>query len=66
MEIETAIKIKLSGVMEQVNQSQTQREGVVDFDDDDEYFIDTAEMEELFTQFLQRQKNQLIGLNEHF
>ena len=65
IEVETAIKIKISSILEQLNQRHSQREGVIDFDDDD-YFNDTAEEKELSTQFLQMQKNQLIDLQEHF
>ena len=64
-QVETAIKIKLSSILEQLNQRHRQREGVIDFDGD-EYFNDTAEEKELSTQFLQMQKNQLIDLPEHF
>ena len=64
-EVETAIKIKLSSILEQLNHRHSQRERVIDFDDD-EYFNDTAEEKELSTQFLQIQKNQLIDLQEHF
>ena len=64
IEVETAIKIKLSSILEQLNQRHSQRERVIDYDND-EYFNDTAE-EELSTQFLQMQKNQLIDLQEHF
>ena len=64
-EVETAIKIKLLSVLEQLNQRHSQREGVFDYDND-EYFNDTAEEKELSTQFLQMQKNQLIDLQEHF
>ena len=42
IEVETAIKIKLSTIMEQVNQRHSQRERVIDYDND-EYFNDTAE-----------------------
>ena len=65
IEVETAIKIKLSSILEQLNQRQSQRERVIDYDNN-EYFHDTAEEEELFTQFLQMRKNQLIDLQEHF
>ena len=64
-EVETAIKIKLSSVLEQLNQRHSQTERVIDFEDD-EYFNDTADEKELSTQFLQMQKNQLIDLQEHF
>ena len=65
IELETAIKIKISSILEQLNQRHSQREGVIDFDDE-EYFNDTAEVKELSTQFLQMLKNQLIVLQEHF
>ena len=64
-EVETTIKIKLSSILEQLNQRHRQRERVIDYDND-EYFNDTAEEKELSTQFLQLQKNQLIDLQEHF
>ena len=65
IEVETAIKIKLSSILEQLNQRHSQRERVIHFDDD-EYFNHTAEEKELSTQFLQMQKNQLIDLQENF
>ena len=65
IEVETAIKIKLSSILQQRNQRHSQREQVIDYDND-EYFNDTAEEKELSTQFLQMQKNHLIDLQEHF
>ena len=65
IEVETAIKNKLSSVLEQLIQSHSQTERIHDFDDD-EYFNDTTDEKELSTQFLQMQKNQLIDLKEHF
>ena len=65
IEVETAIKIKLSTTLEQLNQRHSQRERVIDYDND-EYFNDTAEEKELSTQFLQILKNQLIDFQEHF
>ena len=65
IEVETAIKIKLSSTLEQLNQSHNQRERVIDYDNG-EYFNKTAEEKELSTQFLQMQKNDLIYLQEHF
>ena len=62
--VETAIKIKLYSILEQINQKHSQRERVINFDDD-EYFNDTAEEKELSTQFLEMQKNQPIDLQEH-
>ena len=65
IELESAIKIRLSGILEQLNQGHSQGEGVIDFDND-EYFNDTAEEKKLSTQFLQMQKNQIFGLHEDF
>ena len=65
IEVETAIKYKLSSILQQLNQRHSQREGVMDYDNN-EYFNDTAEEKELSTQFLQMQKNHLIDLQEHF
>ena len=65
IEVETAIKIKLSSILQQLNQRHSQRERVIDYDND-EYFNDTAEEKELSTQFLQMKKNHLIDLQEHF
>ena len=65
IEVETTIKIKVSSLLEQLDQRHSQRDRVIDFDDD-EYFNDTAEEKELSSQFLQLQKNQLIDLKEHF
>ena len=64
-EVETAIKIKLSSILAQLNQRQSQRERVIDYDND-EYFNDTAEEMKLSTQLFQMQKNQLIDSQEHF
>ena len=50
-EVKTAIKIKLSSILEQLNKRHSQRERVVDYDND-EYLNDTAEEKELSTQFL--------------
>ena len=61
IEKETAIKIKLSSILEQLNQRHSRRKRVIDYDND-EYLNDTAEENELSTQFLQMQKNQLIDL----
>ena len=65
IEVETAIKIKLSSILQQLNQRHSQRERLIDYDND-EYFNDTAKEKELSTQFLQMQKSQLIDLQEHF
>ena len=63
--VETAIKIKLSSILEQLNQRHSQRDRVIDHDND-ESFNDTAKEKELSSQFLQMQKNQIIDLKEHF
>ena len=63
-EVETAIKVKLSFVLQQLNQRHSRRERVIDFDND-EYFNDTGEEKELSSQFLQMQKNQLIDLQDN-
>ena len=65
IEVETAIKIKLSSILEQLNHRHNQQERLIDFDED-ECFFDTAEEKELSTQFLQLQKHQLNDLQEHF
>ena len=59
IEIETALKIKLCAVLEQLNQRRNRVSN----------FVDNCIVEEekdLSTQFLQMQKNQLIDLEEHF
>ena len=65
IEVETAIKIKLSSILQQLNQRHSQQERVIDYDND-EYLNDTAEEKELSTLFLQMQKDHLIDLQEHF
>ena len=65
IEVQTAINIKLSSVLEQLNEKHSQRERVIDFDDN-EQFNDTAEEKELTTEILQMQKNQLIDSQEDF
>ena len=60
IEIETAIKIKLCAILEQLNQ---RRNGVSNCVDD---CIVEEEEKDLSTQLLQMQKNQLIDLHEHF
>ena len=65
IEVETAIKIKLYSILEQLKQRHSQQKRVIDFDDD-QRFNDTAEEKELSTRFLQLQKNQLFDLQDHF
>ena len=61
-EVETAIKIKLCAILEQLNQRRNRAEKVSSFVD---YCI-VEEEKDLSTQFLQWQKNQLIDLQENF
>ena len=63
IEVETAIKIKLCAVLEQLKQRCNRAERVSNFVDD---CIEEEEEKDLSTQFLQMQKNQLIDLQEHF
>ena len=51
--------------MEPLKQGHSQREWVIDFDDD-EYFNGTVGEKELSTRFFQMQKNQLIDLQKQF
>ena len=59
-EVETAIKIKLCAVLEQLNQRWNRVSNFVD-----ECVLEEEE-KDLSTQFLQMQKTQLIDLQEHF
>ena len=63
IEVETAIKIKLCSILEQLNQRRNQAERVSNFVDD---CVVEEEEKDSSTQFLQMQKNQLIDLQEHF
>ena len=60
IEVETAIKIQLASILQQLNQRHSQRERVID------YNYDTAEEKELSPQFLQMQRTHQIDLQEHF
>ena len=62
IEVETAIKVKLCAVLEQLNQRRNRAEMVSNFVDD----CIVEEEKELSTQFLQMQKNQLNDLLELF
>ena len=62
-EVETAIKINVCAKLEQLNQRHNRAERVSNFVDD---CIVKEKEKDLSTQFLQMQKNQLIGLEEHF
>ena len=61
--IETAIKIKLCAILEQLNQRRNRAERVSNIVDD--CIVEEAE-KDLSTQFLLMQKNQIIDLHEHF
>ena len=65
IKVETAIKIKPSSSLEQLNQRHSERKRVIDFDND-EYFNDNAEEKELSTELIQMQKNQILDSQEHF
>ena len=60
IEVETAIKMKLCAVLEQLNQRRNRESSFVDD------CIVEEEGKDLSTQFLQMQKNQLIDLQENF
>ena len=63
IEVETAIKIKLCAILEQLNQRRNRAERLSNIVDD---CIVEEEEEDLSTQFLQMQMNQIIDLQEHF
>ena len=63
IEVETAIKMKLCALLEQLNQRRNRAERLSNFVVD---CILEVEEKDLSTQFLQMQKNQLIDLHEHF
>ena len=64
IEVETAIKIKLCAILEQLNQRRNRAERVSNFVDD--CIVGEDEEDDLSTQFLQMQKKQLIEIQEHF
>ena len=63
LEIETAIKSKLSPTLESLNERRCRNHCVFEFED--HCFEDDNEEKDASTQFLQMQKNQLIELREH-
>ena len=63
IDVETAIKIKLCAILEQLNQRRNRVERVSNFVDD---FIVEQKERDLSIQFLQGQKNMLFDLQEHF
>ena len=64
LEVETAIKSKLTRTLESLNERRCQNQRVFEFED--QCFEDVDEEKDVSTQFLQMQKNQLIELQEHF
>ena len=62
-EIETAIKSKLTRTLESLNERRCRNQRVFEFED--HHFEDDNEGKDASAQFLQRQKNQLIELQEH-
>ena len=63
LEIETAIKSKLTRTMETLNERRYRNRLVFEFEDN--CFGDDNEEKDASIQFLQMQKNQLIELQEH-
>ena len=63
LEIETAIKSKLTRTLESLNERRCRNQRVFEFAD--HCFEDDNEEKDASTQFLQMQKNQLIELQEH-
>ena len=63
LEIETAIKCKLTQILEALNERRCQNQRIFEFGD--HCFEDDNEEKDASTQFLQMQKNQLTELQEH-
>ena len=63
LEVETAIKCKLTRTLESLNERRCRNQRVFEFED--QCLEDDSEEKEASTQFLQMQKNQLIELQEH-
>ena len=63
LEIETAVKSKLTRTLESLNERRCRDQRVFEFED--HCFEDENEEKDASTQFLQMQKNQLIELQEH-
>ena len=63
LEIETAIKSKLTRTLESLNERRCRNQRGFEFED--HCFEDDIEEEDASTQFFQMQKNQLIELQEH-
>ena len=63
LEVETAIKSKLTRALESPNERRCRNQRVFEFED--QCFKDDNEEKDASTQFLQMQKNQLIEFQEH-
>ena len=63
LEVETAIKSKLTRTLESLNERRCRNQRGFEFED--QCFEDDNEEKGVSTQFLQMQKNQLIELQEH-
>ena len=63
LEVETAIKSKLTRTLESLNERRYRKQRAFDFED--HCFEDDIEEKDASTQFLQMQKTQLIELQEH-
>ena len=63
LELETAIKSKLTRTLESLNERRYRNQRVFEFED--HCFEDDNEEKDVSTQFLQKQKNPLIELQEH-
>ena len=63
LEIETAIKCKLTRTLESLNERRWRNQRVFDFED--HCFEDDDEEKDASTQFLKMQQNRLIELQEH-
>ena len=63
LEIETAIKSKLTRTLESLNERRCRNRRGFEFED--HCFADDNEEKDASTQFLQMQKNQLVELQEH-
>ena len=63
LEVETAIKSKLTRTLESLNERRCRYQRVFEFED--QCFEDDNEERDASTQFLQMQKNQLIELQDH-
>ena len=65
LEVETAIKVKLSAVLEKLNKRRSEKTNTSN-DYEDECVEESGAEDDVSMQFLQIQKNQLIELQEHF